>query len=90
MEIKLSEIKEFSKLKVISQISLVKDKILFYEQKYGMNFSDFEVKIKSDNNENSDEWDDYIEWKAYDHTLQSLYQEIKEIENVKDITVLKE
>ncbi len=36
-----------------------------FEKKYGLEFEDFELQIKSAVKEDFEKWDDYIEWKAY-------------------------
>ena len=40
-------------------------KIENMENKYHMDFSDFETKIKAASEENFEEWDDYILWESY-------------------------
>jgi hypothetical protein len=52
---------------VISQSTPIKEKIKFFEKKYGSSFNIFEREIKEEIKEKEDfqKWDDYIEWKAY-------------------------
>lgn len=90
MEIKFSELKEYEKLKVISEISLIKDKCNQFQQKYELEFSEFEIHINTTSKEVFEEWDDYIEWKAYNDSLNNLEQKFREIENATDITILKD
>ncbi|HEX7576155.1 MAG TPA: hypothetical protein VF360_07220 [Candidatus Methanoperedens sp.] len=45
-------------------------KIKEMENKYGVDFSDFEKKIKTSIEENFEEWDDYILWESYVKALQ--------------------
>lgn len=53
------------------KVELYTKKIKEMEEKYGMVFSDFESKIKrTENQENFDEWDDYILWESYVKALQ--------------------
>ena len=81
------EIIEFKKLEIISQIASIKSKIELFESKYGYKFEDFEKKLKEKRDEDFEEWDDYIEWKAYVRTLEELKEKLKEIENAKDIRI---
>lgn len=62
------EIKEYEKLKIISQLTPIKEKIRFFENKYGCSLEDFERSLK-EKEESFEEWDDYIEWKAYVESL---------------------
>ena len=80
------EVKEYEKLKVISQLVLVKEKLRLFEIKYDKAFEAFEkeVKIKE---EDFEKWDDYIEWKAYKRTLEALTERMAEIDNVQDIEI---
>lgn len=87
LKISKSEIKDFEKLKVLSQLTLIKDKMKIYEKKYKKSFNEFEKFIKSRNKENFNDWDDYIEWKAYMRNLQELKEKLKEIELAKNITI---
>jgi len=87
MKLKVSkeEIIEYEKLKIISQIASAKSKMELFERKYGCKFEEFEKKVGSEE-ESFEEWDDYIEWKAYVETLKDLESRLKQIENA-DITV---
>jgi hypothetical protein len=72
-------------------ISLLQDKALnkteYYltrcqemEQKYGMVFSDFKNRVEKSKNEVFEEWDDLMEWEAYDiayNEWQEKYEELK-------------
>ena len=44
-------------------------------------------KLKEKQNEDFEEWDDYIEWKAYVRTLEELKEKLREIENAKDVRI---
>jgi len=80
------EIKEYERLKIISQLTPVREKIRFFENKYGCSFEEFERKLK-EKEEKFEEWDDYIEWKAYIESLKDLERKLKEIKDAKDIRV---
>ncbi len=88
MEITVSsdEIKEYEKLKIISQLTPVKEKIRYFEKKYGCSFEEFEKRLK-ERDENFEEWDDYIEWKAYVKSLKNLEQRLREINDAKDLRI---
>jgi hypothetical protein len=44
---------------------IIEEKIRLYEKKYSTTFEKFEEKVNESNTEKFEEWDDYIEWKAY-------------------------
>lgn len=87
LKVSKDEIKTYEKLKVISQIASVKGKIELFEKRYGCTFEKFEKDTQSKEKENFNEWDDYIEWKAYAKTLEELEAKIVEIEDVQDIAI---
>jgi len=74
-------------LEVISQRTPIKEKIKFFEKKYGSSFDKFEREIKEEVKEKEDfqKWDDYIEWKAYIEKLKDLELKLKEIENAQEV-----
>ena len=80
------EIKEYEKLKIISQLTPIKEKIKFFEKKYGCSLEDFERSLK-EKEESFEEWDDYIEWRAYVENLRDLERRLREIADAKDIRV---
>ncbi|OFV66965.1 MAG: hypothetical protein SBU_000258 [Candidatus Syntrophoarchaeum butanivorans] len=88
MEIVVSgdEIKEYEILKIISQLTPIKEKIKYFENKYGCTLEEFERRIK-EGEEKFDEWDDYIEWKAYVESLRDLERKLREIKDAKDIRI---
>jgi len=90
MELKVTkeEIVNYEKLKMISEIASIKSRIKQFETKYECSFENFEEKVNSSQEENFEEWDDYIEWKGYFEALKDLDLKLKEIENVKNIRVI--
>jgi len=80
------EIKTFEKLSAISQIAPIKERIRFFEKKYGYTFKVFEKKVEQEK-ENFEKWDDYIEWKAYVESLKNLESKLRKIEGAKDIRI---
>jgi hypothetical protein len=50
------------------------------EQKYGMGFTDFNKKVEENENEIFEEWDDLMEWEAYElayNEWKEKYEELK-------------
>ena len=62
------EIIEYKKLKTLSEITLTKEKVALFERKYQCSLNDFKKRLE-ENEEEFEEWDDYIEWKAYSEQL---------------------
>ena len=73
------EIKIYEKLKFLSEAAPIREKIKFFEKKYGCNFEEFEKKLDK-GKEEFEKWDDYIEWKAYIKSLRELENKLKELE----------
>ncbi|HHW40946.1 MAG TPA: hypothetical protein GXX19_07340 [Syntrophomonadaceae bacterium] len=86
LEVFSDEIKEYKRLKIISEIVLVKEHIKLFEQKYVCAFQDFDKKVKQEA-EDFVQWDDYIEWKAYQKSFEGLKKKIGEIEHAKDVRI---
>ena len=81
------EIIEYKKLKVISEITLSKEKVTLLEQKYGCSIDEFRKKME-DSKEIFEEWDDFIEWKANTELLKDLENKLTELDNAKDIRIV--
>ncbi len=67
-------------LSSLYEIHTVKEKIKLFENKYKKSFQEFEIEVKT-TKENFENWDDYMEWKAYKKTYNSLLNTRKEIQN---------
>ena len=87
IKISKDEIKEYEKLKIISRLTLLKEKIQIFEKKYSSTLEDFKKSL-GEKEEKFEEWDDYIEWKACVEAYNDLQAKIAEIENAKDIKVV--
>ncbi|PIU55944.1 MAG: hypothetical protein COS87_03640 [Chloroflexi bacterium CG07_land_8_20_14_0_80_45_17] len=87
LKVSREEIRQYEKLKTISEMALVKEKLGLLERKYHCTFPEFEEKTRGKEKEDFEAWDDYIEWKAYDKTLQELEAKTKEIESAQDIRI---
>jgi hypothetical protein len=72
------DIKLFEKLNTISQITPLKERIKFFEQKYDHIYEEYNKDTSSD--EDFQKWNDYIEWKAYVGKLKDLELKLIEIE----------
>lgn len=81
------EVKGFEKLKAISQIAPIKERIRFFESKYGCTLGEFKNKIKQEK-EDFEKWDEYIEWKAYIKSLRDIESKMRDIEDAKDFLSL--
>ncbi len=87
--VSVDDIKAFEKLKLISQIAPVKERIRTFERKYGCNLHAFEDKLKQ-LSEDFERWDDFIEWKAYADSLNDLESKLKKIEDATDFRIAQE
>ena len=65
------DVKVFEKLKSISHMAPLKEKIRFFEGKYGCTLEEFEGQLKAEP-EDFERWDDYLEWQAYRASLRAL------------------
>lgn len=64
----------------------VREHIKLFEQKYGCDFQDFEKRVTQEA-ENFAQWDDYIEWKAYQKSFEGLKKKIGEIRHVRHVRI---
>lgn len=80
------EVIGFEKLKAISQIAPIRERIRFFESKYRCTLGEFKDKIKR-GKEDFEMWDDYIEWKAYIENLNDLESKMRDIKDAKDIRI---
>ncbi len=72
------DVRTFEKLKLISQIAPLKDKIRSFQRRYGCDLASFEDRLKQ-LPENFERWDDFMEWKAYADSLSDLESKLKKI-----------
>ncbi len=79
-EVRETEIKLYQKLKLLGDIAPIKEHIKLFENKYNMKFAEFEKTIIN-NKESFEKWDDYIEWKAYQHKLDDLNKQYAGVEH---------
>lgn len=75
-----SEIKPFLSLDILAELHKTKAKIALFNKKYKKSFHAFNDDIKS-GKENFEQYDDYIEWKAYEKKLESLTNDYQDLQN---------
>ena len=86
--VSVDDIKTFEKLKLISQMAPVNERIRSFERKYGCNITAFENKLRQ-LPEDFELWDDLIEWKAYSDSLKDLESKLKKIEDATNFRIAK-
>jgi hypothetical protein len=84
--VSVDDVKAFEKLKLISQIAPLKERIRSFERKYDGDLDALENKMKK-LPEDFDRWDDFIEWKAYNDSLKDLESKLKKIEDATDFRI---
>ena len=88
IEISRKEIKEYEKLKIISELTMIREKNRLFEKMYECSLDEFKQRF-ANKDENFDEWDDFIEWTAYKESERNLIEKLEEIENAQDINITK-
>jgi hypothetical protein len=86
--VSVDDVRTFEKLKLISQMAPVKERIRSFERKYGCNIAAFENKLRQ-LPEDFELWDDLIEWKAYADNLKDLESKLKKIEDATNFRIAK-
>ncbi len=89
IEISKNEIKEYEKLKIISELAMIREKNQLYERKYECSLNEFKQQIAG-KDENFKEWDDFIEWTAYTESEKNLIEKLDEVENAQNIKITKD
>ncbi len=59
------EIEDFLRMKFYTELTLIKEKLSLFEKKYRSDFPHFETAVKNAAEEDFEQWDDYMEWKAF-------------------------
>ncbi|WP_054840419.1 hypothetical protein [Thermococcus sp. JCM 11816] len=80
------EVIMYEKLKLISELAPIRERIAEFERKYGVSFEEFEKRIR-EKDESFEAWDDYIEWKAYVRKFRELQKKLREIENAQRVRI---
>ena len=74
--VSMDDIMTFGNLKLISELSPLKDRIQSFEDKQGCSIAAFEERMRK-LPEDFELWDDFIEWKAYEDSLKDLESKLK-------------
>lgn len=77
----LETIKNLYYANIVYEIHVVMDKINYYNSKYNTDFESFEKDIKGEKKEEFEKWDDYMEWKGFQKTLNDLNLKKTDLEN---------
>lgn len=80
ISISQTDIANMARLERLARLSAVRDKIRWFEHKYFCSFEEFEARVKT-GDENFEEWDDYMEWKAYQRVRDDLQHDIIELQH---------
>ncbi len=64
-EITRKDVENYVKMQVYTELTLIKEKLALFEIKYNCNFLLFEKSVTTAAEENFEQWDDYMEWKAF-------------------------
>lgn len=81
ISISKDNVKNLYETELTFELNQVKDKIELYSKKYNSSFEQFENKVKDSEKENFEEWDDYMEWNAFQKSYQDLLQKKSDLEN---------
>ncbi len=68
-------------LDYLSSLHTVTEKLRFLENKYQSSWDIFVTRLHANHEENMQQWDDYIEWKAYLKLAEELNNKIAEIKH---------
>jgi len=79
--LEIGTVKNLYYANILYQLHLVEDKLNYFRSKYEMEFENFETGIKSSKEENFEQWDDYMEWKAFNKNYLDLSRQKKDIED---------
>ena len=82
IEINKKEIKNLYKIDLLAELHITKTRLSFFQKKYNCSLEEFEKKINENTDkENFENWDDLMEWKAYEKSSQEIKEKLEEINN---------
>lgn len=81
LHIPKQSITQWLMLQYMAEQRQLTDKVGFFQRKYNRTLTEFETSIELADSESFQEWDDYIEWKAYNDFLLDINQKIIEVRN---------
>ena len=76
-----SEVAQFLTFDTLAKLHKYSNKLKLFEKKYKSTYKQFEKKVKNSKKESFEEWDDYIEWKAFYHLNENLNLKLKDLKN---------
>ncbi len=76
VEITNQEIQSYVKMKLITELTLIKERLTLFKKKYNCDFSSFEQSVLHAETEEFEKWDDYMEWKAFEKKYQSVIKRL--------------
>jgi hypothetical protein len=76
IEVSKQDIENYVRMKIYTELTLIREKLMLFEKKYNCNFPDFEKKVTTAEEENFAEWDDYMEWKAFHNKQKRLKEKV--------------
>lgn len=65
----------------LSKENYFREKISIFKNKYNTDFISFQNKMENSEKESFEEWDDYIEWDAYEGFLKNIKERVHDIRN---------
>jgi len=65
LEITRQDVENYVKMKLYTELTLLKEKLSLFEKKYKCDFIKFEQALSATEKEDFEHWDDYMEWKAF-------------------------
>ena len=80
------DIINIEKLKIISELAPIRERIKMFERKYNCSIEEFKKKLE-ESEEDFETWDDYIEWLSYEKKLKELERKLKEVENAERVKI---
>ncbi|MDE3059106.1 MAG: hypothetical protein KGJ59_14235 [Bacteroidota bacterium] len=79
--VNINAVKDLYLMNVLYELHRAQEKIAFFERKYHTTYTDFEKSVRGKGKEQFEEWDDYMEWKAFVKAHHNLLQQKNDVEN---------
>ncbi len=80
MVIEFDTIRDMMYAQLLYDLHQAEEKCKLFHIKYNLDYEQFEKKIQDSERESFEEWDDYMEWKAFQHVITKLETERKELD----------
>ena len=65
LEVTRQDIENYVRMKLYTELTLIREKLGLFEKKYNCDFPQFEKAVNEAEAEDFERWDDYMEWKAF-------------------------